>query len=95
MSPPDRVAKRFLVRGAVQGVGYRAFARREAQRLGLAGHAENLDDGRVEVVVVGGAAAVAALEAALRRGPSYSRVEGVVESVIALDEANPSGFHIR
>ncbi len=95
MSPPDRVAKRFLIQGAVQGVGYRAFARREALRLGVVGYAENLDDGRVEVVAVGGASAVASLEVALRRGPAYSRVDGVVSAPIADDALDPSGFHIR
>ena len=94
MSPPDRVAKRFLVRGAVQGVGYRAYARREALRLGLSGYAENLDDGRVEVIAVGGAAAVESLEATLRRGPPYSRVDGIVAATVAVDESL-SGFRIR
>ena len=95
MSPPDRVAKRFVILGAVQGVGYRAFARREALRLGLAGYAENLDDGRVEVLAVGGASALASLEIALRRGPAYSRVDGLVTATIAADELDASGFQIR
>jgi acylphosphatase len=93
MSPPDRIAKRFLVRGAVQGVGYRAFTRREALRLGLSGYAENLPDGRVEVVAVGNAASIEALETALRRGPAYSRVDSVIAVVV--DEAGGSGFQIR
>lgn len=70
-------AERFLVSGRVQGVGYRAFVRREAERLGLAGHAINLADGRVEVVAIGPADAREALARALARGPALARVDRV------------------
>jgi acylphosphatase len=95
MPTPDRVGQRFLVRGAVQGVGYRAYARREALRLGISGYALNLPDGRVEVVAVGASTAIAAFELALRRGPAYSRVEAVVVAPASTDEAKLSGFQIR
>ena len=72
-------AYRYLVSGRVQGVGYRYFVLREAERLGLAGFARNLPDGRVEVVaegaeeVLGAARGAAARRAVLRergrRGP--------------------------
>jgi acylphosphatase len=42
-------AKRYFIRGRVQGVGFRYFAQREAVQLGVRGYTRNLDDGRVEV----------------------------------------------
>lgn len=81
-------AERFLVSGRVQGVGYRAFARREAEALGLSGHALNLPDGRVEVLAIGDAAAREALATALARGPLLARVDGVARSPADVD---PSG----
>jgi acylphosphatase len=70
-------ARRFLVSGRVQGVGFRAFARRAASRLGVVGYARNLADGRVEVLAIGADPALAELEAVLRRGPSLGRVDQV------------------
>ncbi|MCD9047643.1 acylphosphatase [Luteimonas sp. MHLX1A] len=70
-------AARFLVSGRVQGVCFRASTREQMQRLGLHGHARNLDDGRVEVQVDGDAEAVDALAAWLRHGPPMARVDGV------------------
>lgn len=71
------VAVRFLVSGKVQGVFYRASTREQALALGLAGHARNLADGRVEVIACGPAAAVEALERWLWRGPAAARVDEV------------------
>ena len=68
-------AARFLVSGKVQGVWFRASTRDEAVRLGLRGSATNLDDGRVEVVAAGNAAAIDALESWLRHGPPLARVD--------------------
>lgn len=72
------MTRRFLVSGRVQGVGYRWFARGEAERLGITGYAANLPDGRVEVVAVGDAVALDELEKSLARGPSAARVTGVI-----------------
>lgn len=72
-----RVARRFLVGGRVQGVGYRMFVRDAAARDGIAGSARNLDDGRVEVLAEGEAEAMTRFELALRRGPSHARVADV------------------
>lgn len=69
--------RRFLVRGKVQGVWFRASTREQAQRLGLTGHALNLADGRVEVVACGETAALDALEAWLWQGPELARVSTV------------------
>lgn len=83
--------RRYLVRGRVQGVFFRAGARAEALRLGLCGHARNLPDGRVEVVAAGEAAALAELEAWLRRGPPRARVDDLsVETGLPVP---PAGFH--
>ncbi len=88
------VARRFLVSGRVQGVGFRYFALDAARREGLHGYVTNNDDGTVEVVAEGDTEAIERFERALRRGPSRSRVENVV-----IDELNPSqlrgGFDIR
>ncbi len=70
-------AARFVVAGRVQGVGFRAWTRRQALALGLRGHALNLADGRVEVLAVGAAAALDTLHAALHRGPPLARVDAV------------------
>lgn len=68
-----------LVTGRVQGVGYRAFARRHALDLGLAGTVENLDDGRVEVVAEGPRSELEHLLVFLRRGPVHAQVESLEE----------------
>lgn len=68
---------RFLVSGRVQGVFYRASTRQEALRLGLAGYAKNIADGRVEVVASGTAEALDALERWLHVGPPAARVDEV------------------
>lgn len=70
-------AERFLVEGRVQGVFFRAGTREQAQRLGLRGHARNLEDGRVEVLAVGDAASVERLAQWLRRGPPRARVDRI------------------
>ena len=69
---------RAIIRGRVQGVGFRAFVQRRGFELGLKGIARNLSDGRsVEVIAEGQRAALEALLAALKVGPSGSYVESV------------------
>jgi acylphosphatase len=65
------------IEGRVQGVGFRWWTVREAQRLGLCGWARNRADGSVEVLAIGEAAAIDALEQACRRGPSAAAVTTV------------------
>ncbi len=72
-------ARRYIVRGRVQGVGYRYFVERIAGELGLTGYARNLDDGSVEVYAVGPPEQVAELSGYLRKGPRWSEVRGVQE----------------
>lgn len=86
-------AARYVVRGRVQGVGYRYFVLRHAEELGLAGFARNLPDGSVEVMAEGGTAALSKLEQLLGEGPSFSHVTGVEREAVA--ERGASGFHVR
>jgi acylphosphatase len=80
---PDEVVRAVLfVRGYVQGVGFRWWVRARALELGLVGHARNMNDGRVEVLVQGPAAAVARLGELLREEPTTSRRPGAVQSVV-------------
>ncbi|MGB9458896.1 MAG: acylphosphatase [Bryobacteraceae bacterium] len=79
-------ARRWLVRGRVQGVGYRWFAQRAAADLGLSGYARNLDDGRVEVYAAGPAAKLAELAGMLHRGPRWADVRGVEEQECPVQE---------
>ncbi len=70
-------AARFIVRGKVQGVWFRASTRDEALKLGLQGHACNLPNGDVEVLAVGDAAAIDKLATWLQRGPPMARVDAL------------------
>lgn len=88
-------ATRFLVSGRVQGVGFRAFVRRQALRLGLRGSAANLADGRVEVIVLGTDDAIDRLEQALRAGPPLSRVTGVERDEISAEINETISFVIK
>jgi acylphosphatase len=81
------VARRWFISGRVQGVGYRYFAQRAANELGLTGYARNLDDGRVEVYAVGSAKKLDDLAGSLRQGPRWSDVRGVEEQ-----EAEPREY---
>jgi len=72
-----RVARRFLISGRVQGVGFRFFAKAAGRREGLKGSVRNLPDGSVEAVCEGDADAVARFELAVRQGPPGARVDDV------------------
>jgi acylphosphatase len=71
--------KRFVVKGRVQGVGFRWFVEREAGMLGLAGWVRNNDDGTVEVLASGSDEQLGSLRAKLKQGPRAARVEAVEE----------------
>lgn len=74
-----RVARRYFVSGAVQGVGYRFFAQRVAARHQVVGYVRNLRDGRVEVLAEGAPENVEALKHDLAAGPEFGHVEQVEE----------------
>lgn len=88
----DRVTRRLVIRGRVQGVFYRESMRQEAARLGIAGWVCNRRDGTVEAVVQGSADAVEAITRWARRGPEDARVQAVEASDA---EGDFSGFEKR
>jgi len=73
-------AKRFLVRGRVQGVGFRWFVEREAHMLKIAGWVRNKSDGTVEVLAQGTRDQLSGLRSRLQEGPRAARVDDVEES---------------
>jgi acylphosphatase len=74
------LARRFVVRGRVQGVGFRWFVEREAHTLGIAGWVRNNSDGSVEVLAIGSRDQLSGLRSRLRQGPRAARVDDVQES---------------
>jgi acylphosphatase len=72
--------RRYVVRGRVQGVGFRFFVEREAHTLGIAGWVRNNSDGSVEVLAMGAPHQLAGLHGRLRAGPRAARVDDVAES---------------
>jgi acylphosphatase len=72
-----RVVRHIVVRGRVQGVGYRAFVEHEALKRGLEGWVRNRRDGSVEAVFIGPSTAVDAVIEACRRGPFAARVDAI------------------
>ncbi len=77
MNDRDALRITVLVSGRVQAVGYRAFARRHALDLGVAGYVENLADGRVEIVAEGDRTELELLLVKLKMGPAHAEVEDV------------------
>ena len=73
------IARRVLVEGRVQGVGFRWFVQEAALDLRVGGWVRNLRDGRVELVAEGEDAAVRALVERVRRGPGFARVDRLEE----------------
>ena len=81
----------FLVKGRVQGVGFRWFVQREAAELGLRGWVRNTVDGQVELVAAGEAEQLNELKVALKRGSRGSRVDAVMEHELAESEGASLG----
>jgi acylphosphatase len=87
-------ARRFLVRGRVQGVGFRWFVEREAHILQIAGWVRNNPDGTVEVLAQGSPDQLAGLGARLREGPRAARVDDV-EALDAEPTPGITSFRVR
>jgi acylphosphatase len=73
------IARRYIVRGRVQGVGFRWFVDHEARQLGLFGWVRNNVDGTVEALAMGTEHQHAALREKLRQGPRAARVDDLQE----------------
>src|ERR1700716_3429675 len=87
-------ARRFVVRGRVQGVGFRWFVEREAHVLGVSGWVRNNADGSVEVLAQGSRDQLLGLRSRLRQGPRAARVDDVEESEVGR-VAGLSSFRIE
>lgn len=89
-----RVARRYVIGGRVQGVGFRFFTEAAAAREGLHGWVQNLPDGRVEISAEGEADAIERFERHVRHGPPGARV-----SDVQVDDSAPThretGFSVR
>ena len=88
------IARRFLIRGRVQGVGFRYFAQRAAARHQVRGFVKNLADGSVEAWAQGAEANVKEFGEDMAAGPSYSIVQDVEEEVVEPDKRY-SAFRIE
>lgn len=86
------IAKRLLIQGRVQGVGYRVWMVDKARELGISGWVRNRADGAVEALISGDVAAVEELSRLCRRGPRLAEVSSITE-----DLAEPpveTGFYL-
>ena len=90
MSEDNQSVRHVVIRGRVQGVGYRAFVQHEALRRGIAGWARNRRDGSVEAVFAGPREVVDAMTAACRQGPPGALVSGLAE-----EERGPEALEAR
>jgi len=85
------MVRHYVVRGRVQGVGFRWFVHREAAALELKGWVRNTEDGHVEVVAAGEPEPLTELSKALRRGSRGSRVDAVIEHELDEKEGEELG----
>ena len=83
-----KVARKFVISGTVQGVGYRFFAQRAAARHQVLGYVRNLEDGTVESLAEGGVKEVEDFKHDLLTGPSFSKVKHIEETVL-----EPTGLY--
>jgi acylphosphatase len=81
----------YLVKGRVQGVGFRWFVHHEAAELGLRGWVRNTDDGDVEIVAAGDPQDLTELKSMLQKGSRGSRVDAVLEDELAESEGEKLG----
>ncbi|MDP9340299.1 MAG: acylphosphatase [Acidobacteriota bacterium] len=84
MSEPKQ-ARKFLILGTVQGVGFRYFTQRAAAKIKVGGYVKNLRDGRVEVFAMGTPQQLRELRSVLERGPRFSSVTEVREESASSD----------
>jgi acylphosphatase len=85
-----KLARRIVVYGMVQGVGFRYFAQRLGKRLGLSGDVRNLPDAAVEIVVEGNVGPMDEFIQAVKRGPSMAHVDRLEIHEIAVGGRSPT-----
>jgi acylphosphatase len=85
-------AKRLVISGRVQGVGYRAWMMHKATELGISGWVRNRADGSVEALIAGEVAAVEEMARLCRRGPRLAEVSSIDEDLV--DPPEGYGFHL-
>jgi acylphosphatase len=81
-----KVARKYVISGRVQGVGFRYFAERRANQLGIVGYVKNCWDGSVEVYAIGDPIALEEFRSFLGEGPRSARVTNIAESNERVDE---------
>lgn len=86
-------ARKYVVRGRVQGVGFRYFVLQAANSIGVRGYVRNLDDGNVEVYAIGSKDQLSNLAGFLWKGPRYADVRGVEEIDASVEKC--AGFDVR
>lgn len=89
------VARRYVVTGRVQGVGYRNFVEHLANKIAIAGYVRNLSDGSVEVLAMGTQENLFKLRKGLEKGPMMARVSGVSEERSAVEARYAGNFTIE
>lgn len=88
-----RPARRILVSGRVQGVGFRWWVSAQANGLGLSGWVRNLSDGRVEALAIGDTESIERLAESCGRGPPGAAVRSV--ETLAAEDDGSTGFEQR
>ena len=89
------VARRYVVTGRVQGVGYRNFVEHLAGKIQIDGYVRNLRDGSVEVLAIGTPENLLKLRRGLEKGPMMARVSGVAEEPSAVESRYMGNFTIE
>ena len=95
MKKVDTQARRYLVSGRVQGVGYRIFAQRAAEALKLSGYVRNRHDGCVEIFAMGTADNLRQLGKELEKGPMMARVTDIKEEPATVDTRYSDNFTVE
>ncbi len=90
----DTKGLHLYLEGRVQGVGFRAFTRRQARDLGLTGWVKNLPDGRVEIQAVGASEALEEFLSRIRQGPPVGRVSFIDQDTLS-DPSDFTDFEVR
>jgi acylphosphatase len=90
----SKQARKFLISGTVQGVGFRYFTQRAAAKINVGGYVKNLHDGRVEVLVIGTPQQLREMRTMLERGPRFSSVTEIREETVQPDAQYEGGFVI-